>query len=145
MNTIHLKGDFRREEAVAAGTVKPGMLLALTSLSKVQAHGVEGGAAERAFAVEDALQGKTISNSYAATDLVSYNLMTPGSEVNALIKAGEDIAVGTFLVSAGDGTLIAEASVASGTTVVQRIAVAVEAIDLTGSGDVDTLAAVRLL
>ena len=42
-------------EAVAAKTITPGMLLELTSAGKVQAHSVEGGDAMPMIAFENAL------------------------------------------------------------------------------------------
>jgi len=146
-NTIQLKGGFRAEEAVASGTVTPGMLLEQTSAAAatVKAHATEGGFAERAFAVEDALQGKTVSDNYATTAHVFFHLVEPGAVVNALIAAGEDISIGDKLISDAAGALIAEGSKASSTDVKQIIAVAVEAIDLSATGAVATLAAVRVL
>jgi hypothetical protein len=146
-NRIHLGGEFVYEEALASGVVQPGMLVELTSAtaSTVRAHATEGGTAERMFALEDALQGNTISDNYASGDLVALCLPLPGSSVFAIIKAGENISKGEKLVSAGDGTLIAENTVASGTTVAQVIAVAKEALDLSASGAVNTRLAVRVL
>lgn len=146
-NTIQLNGEFRHEEGIASGTVSPGMLLERTSATThtVKAHATEGGYAERAFAVEDALQGNTVDDDYADGDLVSYHLAVPGAEVQALIKAGSVVSVGEQLISGGDGTLIPNGDESSGTTVKQIIAVATEAIDLSDSGDVDTLSPVRVL
>lgn len=144
-NQIHLTGEyFRREEDTAAATVKPGYLLEKTDEGKVKAHSTEGGWAERAFAVEDALQGDTTADSYSADDVVSYNLEQPGNVVQAWLKAGEDVSSGDALISAGDGTLIADGSESSETTVRQIIAYAEEALDLSDSGDADTLMAVRV-
>ncbi len=146
-NRIHLGGAFVHEEALASGTIQPGMLVELTtaSTSTVRAHATEGGTAERMFAVEDALQGKAISDNYANGDLVMLCLALPGTSIFAIIKAGEKISKGEKLVSAGDGTLISESSVASGTEVAQVIAVAKEALDLSASGAVNTRLAVRVL
>jgi hypothetical protein len=142
---IMLAGEFRGEEDLADGTVSPGMLLERTSTPKVKAHATEGGYAERAFALDDALQGNTVATDYATGKLVFYALAFPGAEVQAILKAGENVAIGAKLVSAGDGKLIAEGSVSSGVTVKQIIAIAQEALDLSGSGDVDTFIAVRVL
>lgn len=146
-NTIQLIGEFRHEEALASGTVKPGMLVERTSATQdtVKAHATEGGVAERAFAVEDALRGKTVNDAYSDGNLVMYHLVEPGAVVQALIKAGEDVTKDDQLVSAGDGTLIKSADVSSGTTVAQVVAIADESIDLSESGAVDTLSAVRVL
>lgn len=146
-NMIHLIGDFRREEALASGTVKPGHLLEITSatVDTVKAHATQGGHAERAFAVEDALQGNEITDDYASGARVEYNVEDPGAVVQAIILAGEDIAKGDKLISNGDGTLIENGSEASGVTVRQVIGYALEACDLTGSGAVNTLCTIRLL
>jgi len=144
-NQAHLVGDFRREEAVAAATITPGMLTEETSAGTFQAHSTEGGYAVRLFAEVDALQGNTLTDDYSALDLVSANVELVGNEVQAFLKAGEDVSIGDNLISAGDGTLIAEGSASSGVTVKQIIAKAREAKDLSGSGAVDTLIRVMLL
>lgn len=145
-NTIQLKGEFRLDEGLASGVVKPGMLLERTSATThtVIAHSVQGGVAERAFAMEDALQGKTVDDAYADGDLVTYHLAVPGAEMLALIKAGSVLSVGEQLISGGDGTLIPIGDVDSGygTNV---IAIAVEALDLSDSDLDDTLSPVRVL
>jgi hypothetical protein len=146
-NQIQIKGGFRHEEGLASGTVAPGMLLEITSAAAdtVRAHATEGGYAERAFAVEDALQGNTIEDDYSAADLVSYHLVEPGAVVQALIEAGANIAKGDKLISAGNGNLIENGTEATATTVVQIIAIAMDACDLTATGAVDTLCKVRVL
>ena len=143
-NRIHLIGDFRREEAVAVAAISPGHLIEEDSAGEFQVHSTEGGYAMRLVAVEDALQGDTIDDAYAADDLVSGNVELPGNEVQMYLAAGENVAIGDNLISAGDGTLIANGSEASGVTVRQLIAVAREAKDLSGSGAVDTLIRVML-
>ena len=143
-NQVHLIGDFRREEAVAAGTITPGMLIEEDSAGEFQAHSTEGGRASLLFAEVDALQGNTLDDDYSADDLVSANVELPGNEVQAFLKAGENVSIGDELISAGDGTLIANGSESSGVTVAQIIAVAREAEDLSGSGAVDTLIRVML-
>ena len=142
---IQLKGEFRHEEAEAAGIIKPGMLIELLTAGTVQAHSTRGGFAERAFAVEDALQGHTIDNSYAVADLVTYHLVVPGGEVMALIQAGCVVTVGEQLISGADGTLIPIGDIGSHDTLRQVVAVATEAIDLSDSGDDDALCEVRVL
>jgi len=143
-NRIHLVGEWRREEAAAAGTISPGMLIEEDSNGEFQAHSTEGGTAMRLVAVEDALQGNTIDDDYSADDLVSANVEQPGNEVQMYLKAGENVAIGADLISAGDGTLIADGSEDSLTTVLQRIGKAREALDLSGSLAVNTLIRVML-
>jgi len=137
-NRIHLIGDFRREEALAAAELYPGHLVEFTSAGKLQKHSTAGGVAERIVAIEDALQGNTISTAYAAAALVSANVEQPGNQVQMFLAAGANVAIGAKLESAGDGTLQA---VTTGTV----IAVAAEAKDLSASGAVATLMAVRFL
>ena len=144
-NQIHLKGDRRIEERVAASTITPGMLIEFTSADKFQAHSTEGGRALRLFAAEDALQGNTVTDDYSADDRVQGNVEHVGNVVNALVKAGEDIAIGDELISAGDGTLIENGSETSGTTVAQVVGIALEAQDLSGSGAVNTRTKIILL
>ena len=144
-NRIQLKGYGRQEEAVAAGTITPGDLLEVDNAGKVVVHNSEGAVCERAFALEDALQGRTISTNYTSGEVVTMLLAAPGDEVYAFIKAGSNVAIGTILISAGDGTLIPEANAASATVVAQRVAVAMAALDLSASGAVDTRVAVRVL
>jgi len=129
-NQIQLAGDFRHEEALASGTVLPGHLVELTTatVNTVRAHSVAGGVAERAFAVEDALQAKTIDDSYLTTTLVQYHIVAPGAVVNALIKAGETITKGEKLISGGDGTLVDASASDSAVVVDQVVAIALEAI-----------------
>lgn len=143
---IHSIGDYRQEEANAGEAgIYPGMLVKLNSSGNVIKHDVQGGFAEAAFAVEDALQGKTVSDVYANGSKVTYILPAKGSVVNALINAGENIAIGDKLISNGDGTLVEIGAADSAGTTTEIIAIAVEACDLSASGAVDTLAAVRIV
>lgn len=143
--TIVLKGDPRYEEDIVAAAFNPGHLLEKDSAGKIQKHSTEGGVAERAFAVEDALQGNTVDTAAVAGNTHPYVVAKPGDVVYAYIQAGQNVAIGNKLISAGDGTLIVDGQESSGTTVKDRIAEAVEANDLTGSGAVDTRSAVRIL
>ena len=137
-NQVHLIGDFRREEALAAATITPGMLIEEDSSAEFQAHSTAGGVAQRLVAEVDALQGNTLADDYSAADLVSANVELPGNEVQMFLLAGENVAIGADLESAGDGTLQAYTS---GTV----LANAREALDLSGSGAVATLMRVMLL
>lgn len=144
-NQIHLIGDFLADEAVAHAALSPGHLIEMNSDGEVLKHATEGGYAERMVAVEDALQGNTTADAYAAADKVFFNRYYPGAKCQMYLKAGENVAIGDKLISAGDGTLIANGSEASGTTVRQIVAIAAEALDLSGSGAVATLMDVRIL
>jgi len=133
---IHLLGDGRHEEDIAAGVIRPGDLLATTSADEVQPnacgkvvkHATAGGVAEAKFALEDALQGKTINDSYAVGDIVGNVLCNKGDVVYAWLSEGEVTTPESFLTSNGDGSL----KVATGSDHV--IAKALEAVDASDSG-----------
>jgi len=136
---IQLKGEGVHEEGRAASTIKPGMLIKMNSAGNLIPHGTAGGVAEKSFALEDALQGRGIDDNYASGELVSYALQSPGDVVFAFLSAGEHATPDEFLTSNGDGTL----KVAGGSD--NRIAAALEEMDLSDTSDVDTRMRVRIL
>jgi len=143
-NRIQLDGDgYRAEEAVAAAIVNPGNIVEKIAAGTVQKHSEEGGYGLVQVAVEDALQGNTDSDAYAAAARVFYHVETPGTRFRALLKAGENVTIGQQLISDGAGRLIAKTSRASDEAVKQVMAYAEEAEDLSGDGAVDTLISVR--
>jgi len=142
-NQIQLIGSFRAEEDVADEAITPGHMLEVTATG-VKKHATEGGYAERAVAVEDALQGKIITDAYATAARVFYHLLVKGSVAQFFLKAGETVTKATPLISAGDGTLIAQASATTTTNVLDIIGYPQAALDLTATGAVDTLLAVRV-
>lgn len=144
-NQSHMKGSFRREEAVAAATITPGMLLEITSAGKFQAASTEGGYTERIVAEVDALQGHSMEDDYAADALVAANVELPGNEAAVLLQAGQNAVIGSLLISGGDGTLIVNGQEDSTTTVRQIVAKSLEALNLTDSLAVNTLLNVRFL
>lgn len=146
-NVIVLKDSAgsRKEEMVAAAAITPGHLVYENTSGLAAVHATEGGYAERLFAEEDALQGRTIDDDYAASDQVFLHVAMPGDVIYAWLKAGENVSIGANLVSAGDGTLIDEGSVGSGVTVKQIVGKAVEAKDLSASGAVASRIAIRIL
>jgi hypothetical protein len=144
-NRIHLKGPYRQDEAVTgAASIKPGHLVKKNSAGAVVVHGTEGGKAAPIFAAEDALQGKMVSEAYANAALATLVIPNVGSVVNAMIKDGENIAIGDHLISDGAGRLI-EAAEDSALSTSEVVAIAEEACDLTGSNTVDTLCAVMIV
>ena len=146
-NTITLVGRYSRKEQefTADAGLLPGHLLEVLSTGKVKKHATAAGKGELMFAQEDALQGKTITDAYITDDKVFVTFPLKGDEINALIKAGQDLAVGTLLISAGDGTLIDVADGVTSVTDLNAMAVCIEAIDLTATGVAATHAAVRIL
>jgi len=150
-NAVILKGHGIRREAVANAAITPGHLVELMSTSKVRVHATASGNAIPMFAVEDDLQGNDISDAYAAADQVQYNVMQPGDEVYALLANGQNIAVGDFLESAGDGTLqkyVADtwASAGAGTIYPRAIvALALEAVDMSDSSAADPTGRIKVM
>jgi len=136
---IHLRGDAIHEEATAGGAIRPGDLLDVDTNGEVIVHPTAGGWAEKAFALEDALQGNSIDDNYAADDLVSYIIARPGDIIYAWLSGGEVTTKDDFLTSNGDGAL----KVATSTDI--RIAKALEAVDASDSNDVDERIRVRIL
>jgi len=138
-NTITVKGSCIRKERVAAAAITPGMLVEITSADKVQAHSAAGQPAQRAFALEDDLQGNEISDAYAAAAQVQYGVFVPGSEVYALLANGENAVKGSYLVSNGDGYLAVWAAGSAGQVEYPNciVGVALEALDMSGSSGVD--------
>jgi len=137
--TIKLKKYNDIINEYAAGTaITPGMLISLASDGDVDPNSSAGGVCEKMFALEDELQGKTISDAYAIGDPVQCWNATSGEEVLALLADGEDVAIGEVLVSDGTGKLKA-ATADSSAVVVEEfpIAIALEAVDMSGSSGAD--------
>lgn len=145
-NRIQLKGSSRYDEGRAGVSFLPGKLIRLDSSNELRPHNVEGGRGQTMFAIEDALQGRTINDACdSGADGVPYILPVPGDEVFAYIAAGEDLDVGDELVSDGLGNLIAVSSVSSGAAVQKVYAQVMDAIDLSGSGAVASRTRVRIV
>lgn len=136
---IQLKGPGVREEAKAAGAIRPGDLVKLNSDGELIKNNSAGAACEKAFAVEDALQGNGIDDNYADDDRVLYAIQGPGDVVYAWLSGGEDAEPGEKLTSNGDGAL----KVAGGGDI--PIAIALEDVDASDSNDVDERIRVRIL
>jgi hypothetical protein len=138
-NTVIIKGEPVRDERLANAAITPGMLIELMSTNKVRAHATAGGTAERTFAIENENAGEDLDTAYAAGDVCLFGTFKPGDEVNALLANGEDIDIGDKLESNGDGYLRevdADASVGA-VAVGSVLAVALEALDMSGSSGVD--------
>jgi len=104
--TIILKGDPIRKEAIAGESITPGHLVQFSaSTGKLIKHATAGGNAQAMFAVEEDFIGDDIDTAYAADDQAQYNVFRPGDEVYALLAASQTIKQGDALESAGDGTL----------------------------------------
>lgn len=135
MNTVKVKkySDVI-EEYVAAAAITPGMLLEYTVDREVQPHSEADGTAIPMFALEDELQGNDIEDDYAIDDPVQVWIAGRGDQVRAILADGETVAIGEYLVSHGDGYLaLYEATSAGESPLMQIVAQALEALDLSGS------------
>jgi hypothetical protein len=137
---IHLtKGpESRYEENYAGATITPGMLIKMNSLNKMVPHSTAGGYAEKAFAIEDALQGLTIGDNYTNGTLTRYIIGGAGDVVYAILADGENVVAGDYIASNGDGYVKKVAS----TNV--PVGIALEAIDASGSSDTLDTRRIRL-
>lgn len=139
-STIVLKSpNGRLDEGKCAGAITPGHLIEKDTAGEWIVHGTAGGVHERTFAIEDSLQGKTIADAYADNDFLRFWRFLPGDEVQAWLAAGENAAIDSTLISAGDGTLI----LATG-TIQQYVGKSLQVLDLTGGGAVNTRIKVQL-
>jgi hypothetical protein len=104
-NTIKLKKylDVIEEYKATAVAITPGMLLELTSAGLVQAHSTEGGPVLTMIALEDEMQGKEISDNYAASDKIQCWVAVRGEVAYLPVADNETVDTGDFLISAGNG------------------------------------------
>lgn len=123
------------EEYVANATITPGMLVEVMTTNKIRAHATASGNALPMFALEDELQGKTIDDNYVATDQVQVWVPYRGDMVYGILKSGQNVTIGTFLVSNGDGKLKAWAQDVSAGDVkpTEIIGVATEVVNASGA------------
>lgn len=125
------------DEAYAGGAISPGHLIMFDTPTAdgdeaVVVHSPEGGRGSLYVALEDALQGRSIETAYAEDDVVFYQKALPGDRFFLKLAAGENASVNNPLSSNGDGNLkVAEAEE-------EVIAIALEDMDLSETGDVDT-------
>lgn len=139
--TVILAGTYiHKEGPVKTGvTVTPGHLLDYETDGTIKVHGGAGLNATKMFAIENAMMGKGITDTYAAGDNCLFGIFQNGSEVYALLPASAAAIVkGNYLESNGDGTL-RKAATDTATDDTQRTAVvarALEAVDNSGGGTV---------
>lgn len=139
-NTIVVKSyNNVRLEKVAAAAITPGHLVELTSAGKVQKHSSAAGNVLPMFAMEDYLQGKLISEDYAAAAPVQVAIPQRGDVIQARLADGESVVIGDQVESAGDGTL--QKHVADSSTDIDGayplVGIALEALDFSGSSGED--------
>jgi len=126
------------EELAAAGAITPGMLVELTSAGAVVAHNSAGENALIMFARENEYEGKGINDAYASGDKCHVWIPGRGDQVYAILADGENVAIGDFLESNGEGYLrkfVADPVSSAGGDIQPQslIGVATEAVDLSDS------------
>ena len=138
-NTIKVKNySDVFEELVAAAAITPGMLVEINSNGKVQAHSTAGGNAAPMFAIEVELQGNGISDDFAAVDRVQVWSPGRGDMVYAMLADGENVSIGDYLESDGNGKLQAHSPASEGVEYpLGPVAIAREAVDMSGSSAAD--------
>lgn len=105
--TIVLKGKGHHDEGVTDAIVYPGEAIRMAADGHFDPETLASAvAAERGLKIvkEDALQGKTVADAYAAADQVFYYNPVQGDHVHVLVKAGEDVDVGDYLCVEGAGS-----------------------------------------
>lgn len=107
-NRIALKiGSGRYDEIVAGAELFPGMLVLENSSNQAVAHSVAGGGGHPIIVQEEALAGRTILQAITSGDPAPVRRAGNGDQLLCLLQSGQNVAHGTHLMSAGDGTLMA--------------------------------------
>jgi hypothetical protein len=136
-NTIHLGGPkVVVNEYVASAAITPGYLIELHSDSGTLSWRKNASATEQvtiAVALDAPMFNEGIDDDYADGDLVEAAYLQPGSVFYGLIPSGQDIAVGDFLQSNGDG-LLKEATATTATANVAKF----QSLDAPGSVTAET-------
>jgi hypothetical protein len=137
--TVVLKGQSLREELTASGAITPGHLCQIDSAGKIKVHASAGQNCYPLVAVENDIIGNDIDDAYASGDWVQAEWLYPGATFQAILKDGENVAIGDFLESAGDGTLQKHVADGSLSTVYsnQIVGIAKTALDMSGSSGAD--------
>jgi hypothetical protein len=81
--------------------------------------------------------GDDLNHAYATGEAVQVHLARPGDVINALIANGQNIAIGDYLESAGDGTLRENAVLSATDLEGSTVGMALTACDMSGSSGVD--------
>ena len=132
-NRIHAMGGYNQFEAVAGEAgIYPGMLIELRSDGMVYRHATENGRNERMFATEDPLLGRTVADVYAIGTIVTYIIPNLGSQFQGLFEDGQDVNIGDWCVSRGNGLLKKQTDDSSDLDVF-AVGVVQVALDLSGS------------
>lgn len=132
-NVIVLRGQDEveyKEQPADGAAITPGMVVERTA-NGIAPHGTDAGTVNPFVALGARKYGQTIDEDWAAGDFVLYAGFDKGQQFYGLLGAGENVAVGDDLLSAGDGTL--RARVGDGTEAgADAVGEVVEAVDNSG-------------
>lgn len=105
--TVLLRGSPQSNEATAkaGGNIIPGHLIETFTDGTVRPHSTGGGNAIKEFAREAEITGHGVDDVYADGSVVYSYSCKPGDRIYAWLKNGQNVAIGTFLESAGNGSL----------------------------------------
>lgn len=124
-----------RLEGVAGGASVPGMLVKLASTGKYVVHATVDGQGELLVVGVNSFEGDDLSETvYADTNRIFMHHPQRGDKFLALIKDGENIAIGDHLASNGDGTFKKYDAPAIDAIMPHVFAIAEDALDLTAAG-----------
>lgn len=146
--TIAIVGTPFVKEYVANAAITPGHLCELMSTGKARVHATAGGSAQTMFALEDDNLGGEIGTAYTSANVARFGIFRPGDEVFGILADGQTAVIGSFLESAGDGTLNVyseDSGVVSGAELADHsiIGVALEAVDMSDSAGADPSPRIR--
>jgi hypothetical protein len=117
--TIVLQGDLagRHLEKLSSAASKPGYALEMDADGKLKPHSVRGGKGRRIFAKEDYLRGGLITGVlqdattyYGSAETVLAHEARSGEKINTVLMLGENVAVGDYAISYGNGRMAKAAS-----------------------------------
>jgi hypothetical protein len=130
----------KKEEKVAAETITPGYLIELNNDDEFQKHSTAGGSVVPCFADIDKWQGNDLDDDYSADDLVAGWYAGPGDVVeNAMLDgSSSNLAIGSFVESAGNGKLRLHEEAESAGVVVQDRQIVGFALEAVVPGGTDT-------
>ena len=119
------------EQLSASAAITPGNLVEVDT-GQWRRHANAGLNAAASFALERDELGNDFDVDYAASDLVKVGRFRPGDKVNALIASGQNLVIGEFVESAGDGTL-RTLTTDSATDDTQRVSVVGQSAEASGA------------
>ena len=130
---ISCVGQPTEAEYQVAAAVTPGRIVELTSAGKVQHHSTAGGKCLKCVALGMPEIGKTITDASGASDFIRVWFPKPGDIGAISIAVSQNVSIGDWVESNGDGTVRkAAADTSAGTIVVgSLIGQVLEATNLT--------------